>query len=198
MTVSNPAAPGMDQATADLSYAGIDFQMGGLGPGLVGPAHPFLLAAGTQAIGSNTARSARVVVPKTGTLHDLYTLVQAASGNVLGAVYKVGSPHTLLWKGASIAAVNGVLNLGDPALAVTKGDILELMIAADNATVTVARPSATVTSFPMPSGFLPAPGSVAAKLAASITLGSFDFPATIADGSVSVSTTLPCLFARVS
>jgi hypothetical protein len=82
-------------------------------------------------------------VPVTGTLHDVMVGIGTQSGNIAASIYDVASGGTTrnrLWSSGSIACpAAGWAIVGNPALAVTAGQLLTLAVGADNSTVTFAR-----------------------------------------------------------
>jgi hypothetical protein len=125
----------------------------------VDPRSPFSVPTYPTA---NTMFGVRVVIPYTGTLRDLAVYVgTVSSGNVdVGVLDTTGTTRNILYTKGSTAcpAVNGWRIIGDPNLAVTRGDQYDLLFACDNATATFARlatigPSQVV----MPTGYWTAP-----------------------------------------
>lgn len=114
-------------------------------PDVAAPNNDAEVATSTTFTAANQFRGARVIIPKTGTLHDLSVYVQAPSGNVRGAIYDVGATtsaiRTRVWHGASMSSGAGFswVNLGDPALAVTVGQHLDFSVGADNGSVSLGR-----------------------------------------------------------
>lgn len=160
----------------------------------------------SNTIGANLARLVRVVVPRTGTLHDLTVFVTTASGNHIGFVYDTGDAtagvRSKLWDSGSVAVVgaNAWQVVGDPAIAVTAGQQLDIGIVPDNATVSYGRTAALTASAAsvLPAGFFPAPGGASPKLVGAVTFGSFAAPGTIAEASITVNSSVYAIFARVT
>jgi hypothetical protein len=167
------------------------------GPGLLDPiVAPFDVKGwqfGGSAIGANVLVGARVRIPYTGRLRDLYTFVATtAAANAKAAVYDTGqsvsAKRTALWTGASVAlpgSNNNWLSLGDPNLAVTAGQQLDLALICDNGTATFQRNSFTASNMtPLPTVFQQAGTSVRPLMAWTNNPGSFTVPATLDDATV--------------
>jgi hypothetical protein len=155
---------------------------------------------------SNVIRLVRVVIPRTGTLHDVSVFVGTASGNLIAVVYDTGDAlagsRTLLWQSASTAAAGASVwqVVGDPALAVTAGQQLDLGIMADNGTVTLGKGLAPTAAgaVQLPTSFVPVAGGALPKLTASMSPGSFAPASAVVEASVSTSGSLWQVIARVT
>lgn len=114
-------------------------------PNVVSPTSDwhFLTASGNVQAANNHL-SAVCRVPVTGTLRDLMLPVVVSSGNVSVTVYSVAALYgsrTRLWTSGSVAAPgsSGWHIIGDPALAVTAGQLIALGMSCDNTTATFGR-----------------------------------------------------------
>lgn len=168
-------------------------------PALVAPFDPRMPLA-FVANSANEAFATRVVIPRTGTLRDIAALIGASSGNLDVGVYDTnGATRARLYSSGSIASPGtGWQILANPNLAVTAGDQLDLVIAADNATVTFGRLIlATTAQSQLPADFWPTSGGAAPKLAWSRG-ASFPLPASITEASMAASSRAFCIIARVA
>lgn len=174
-------------------------------PNLVAPFHPLMVNTTGAAGAINQMRGVRVVIPKTGILHDLAIFVGGtSSGNVIGAIYDTGdaSPtnRTKLWDSGSVAA--GTTNtwqvIADPALSLQAGQQVDLCLIADNTSCLFAGVGAVSSNQePLPTNFWPAPGGAPPKFAWATTLGSFAAPSSIAESSLGASTPARLIIARI-
>lgn len=198
-----PAAGGggISQATADGRYSP-------QWPNLVAPpgaVHPIQFSTGA-ALASLTPRGVRVIVPKSGTLHDVSWFITAQSGNVAAAIYDTGDAsagnRSLLASSGSMVVAASLWQSWDPALAVTAGQQLDFCLMADNATAAFARLNGSLANANLlPTGFNPVPGGALPKLIFQIpTVGSLtSWSATVAEANVTTpNTSSPVLIARVA
>lgn len=134
--------------------------------------------------GANTQYAERLVMPRSGTISDFVVLIGAtSSGNIDAAVQTFdGTTYTRAWSKGSTAcpAANTWTSLGNPAVAVTKGQIIFPTLAWDNATATPARLVALGAA-----GWHNVTGLTYPKFAWS-KASSFPIPATTADSGVTV------------
>lgn len=154
-------------------------------PAIAAPGGSPEATSSTTAGAANRMLGARVVIPRTGTLGALYVPVNTTSGNLQGGIYDVGATtsavRTRLWAGASTASASGWLNLGNPALAVTKGQHLDFVVQVDNNTVTVGRRTFGTTAWSqLPTGAAAVAG-VEYKLGWFRDPGSYALSATLAE-----------------
>jgi hypothetical protein len=181
---------------------------GGIMEGVVFPAAsstpvPVSVAAPSAA---NRAKGTRVLIPKNGTLVDLYIYIGAAAGNIIGAVLDTGDAlagtHTQLWAGGTTAVGStGWLKLGDPNLAVTAGQQLDLVAVPDTiTTLTLGRAfvAPAATAIKLPTGFLPSAGAATPILSWFKDVGSFAAPGSVTEASISNDGTVTTLIARVA
>ena len=178
---------------------------GGL-PGLLAPFDPRLISAAGGTGLTNRILAVRVVVPKTGVLHDISVYIGATSGNMIAGVYDTGDAlagsRTLLWSSASTAvgSANNWQVVGDPALSVTAGQQLDLAIMADNVTVTFGRALfANGNQAQLPANFIPATGGASPKMQWANNAVSFAMPSAITEANCSISLTgqAPMIIGRV-
>lgn len=97
----------------------------------------------STALVANTMYAKRTVIPRNGTISDFILLIGAtSSGNVDVGVYTFdGTNYAKAWSSGSTACPSGNTwtSMGNPAVTVTRGTILFLACAFDNATATPAR-----------------------------------------------------------
>lgn len=149
--------------------------------------------AATTAInpGVGNIRGGRMRMPVSGVLHDcwVYQTATVNGAHVKAAIYDTGlttpAVRTKLWESGSTtlsAATNQWINLGDPGLAVTAGQVLNPALICDDATPGFAcNAGYTQTLANLPAALTN--GSVAPKLGWSYNQGSFSFFSTLADGA---------------
>lgn len=172
-------------------------------PNLVAPFHPGLLS-NLAASTINRLELVRVTVPKTGVLHDLTYWTGVTSGNVIGSVYDTGDATagsiTNLYSSGSVAAstTNSWQVIGSPGINVTQGQQLYLGIQADNTTLTIGRvPLLSANQSELPASFWPAAGGIAPFLSCYDAAGSFAAPGAVTQASLTLSTSLYFLMARI-
>lgn len=190
--------PAAQQVLGGTGYSVID--------GLVAPAmFGNLMVTGVSTLVANQARVHRSIVPKSGKLRDLAVYVGTSSGNMIVAAYDTGDAsagsRTKLWDSGSVAVgtANAWQIAGDPNIQVTKGQHLDLLLVADNATATFGRQAiAAGGTAQIPVGYGDAPGGASSKYNATVTLGSFAAPATIAEASISTNGTVVFVVGRIS
>ena len=162
----------------------------------------------TTAIGTAfKAVLVRVVIPKTGTLHDVSVYNgTTVSGNHNVAVYDTGNAsagsYTPLWSSGSVAAsgTSAWQVVGDPALSVTAGQQLMLAFMNDGTTSTIgfdASGYVSGTAAQLPTNFIPTTGGALPKLVASFTFGSLVY-STVAEVSLGTYGTPYTIIARVA
>lgn len=168
-------------------------------PALVAPFNPRQATQLATVQVSNNVLTARVVVPKTGTLRDLSVYIGTSSGNISGAVYSTDSTRARLYTTGAIASPGtGWRTLGDPQIAVTVGTQLDFAVSADNTTVTFAAIQNAVSAInTLPTNFAIATGGASPKLAASAST-SHPAPATITEGSLTVTAYSLLIIARIA
>jgi hypothetical protein len=190
-----------DTATAALGYPRITSG----NETLVATFDP-MTAAQSSTQTANSLRGQRIVIPKTGNLRDLSVFIGATSGNIEAAVYDTGEAAasttiTRLWASGSVAAGAGNTwqVIGDPNLAVTRGQHLFLTFGADNSTVTVARGpgnfvNAAFATYPFD---LNGSGLQVRRHTFNATT-AFTAPATIATGSLNTQNNPTLIIGRIS
>lgn len=148
---------------------------------------------------TNHGKGGRVVIPKSGMLRDLSCYINASAGNYDIAVYSCAAPRVRLWsKGSTAVPAVGWQILGDPNLAVVKGDMLDLIIAlSDTATARISGFAGSPTGA-LPAGFLDGVAALP-KLYFLIGTAVLPLPANIAEVDVSGSTgTSVLIIGRIS
>jgi len=161
----------------------------------------------TQAIGTAfRAFFQRVIIPKTGTLHDLAIFNgSTVAGNHNVAVYDTGDAsaghYTPLWSSGSVAATgtNSWQVVGDPALSVTAGQQLLLSFMNDSTTTTFGIGSAYSLSAAaqLPTNFIPTAGGALPKLIGTFTFGSLAY-STLTEANLSASPNPYMVIARIA
>lgn len=152
--------PGLQGVQGPKGDPGIQGAIGPQGPGFPGPwdwasivapgvFHPPQRTAGYGA--ANTAIGLLARVPKTGTLHDLAIYVKTQSGNVAVSVYDAqpgGTTRNRLYTSGSVPcpASGAWAIIADPALPVTKDELLTLVLAIDNNVALVGQMAAVPDS----------------------------------------------------
>jgi hypothetical protein len=165
-------------------------------------------SAGAGAVNTaNHCFGVRVVMPISGTLHDLAIWVGTSSGNIeVGILDTTATTRGRSYTTGSIAcpvSSSGVgwRVVGDPALAVTAGAEYDFYLGADNATATflrlVAVPSIALSAL-LPSSYIPVAGGALPKLAWDFT----GFPMTngVAEASLTSAgnTIQPLIIGRIA
>lgn len=155
------------------------------------------LYTGAASIVANSATGCRMMCTRPGKIHDFVLLVGgASSGNIDAGVYTFdGTTYTAAWRLGSTPcpSSNSWHTLGNPNVAVARGQIVYLVLACDNATATFARTTlGNVGYSQMPAGGISAP-----RLAWSLS-ASFPLPPTFADASVANIGSVPALGMGIS
>lgn len=151
----------------------------------------------------------RAEIRKSGFLRDVMFYNGTASGNARLAVYDTGdaSPgnRTKLGDSGSMAINTGgnqwrIWDPGATAIAVTKGQHIELGLIIDNATATYGRGNANGgdPTILLPSGYLVVPGGAPARMVSFIAPGSFTAPTPITEASLGAGGGNPVIVARVA
>jgi hypothetical protein len=167
--------------------------MGSTGfPDVISPAPIQTLLTGVTAVTANRLMLMPVIIPRAGTLKDIYVGCAAASGNARASVWDCGATtsgsYTRLWDGNSVAGIaTSWLSLGDPNLAVTAGQRLMLGLMPDATGITfylAASPTVAALSG-LPASFVPlGPGITSARLCAFSAQGAFTTPSAVTDASL--------------
>lgn len=212
---TGPAGPtGPTGATGLTGAVGTTGATGAAGassgfPGLVAPFSPLLIST-TRAGGASVVMLTRVVIPKSGTLHDVCVYIGGTHGaSIIAAVYDTGDAtagfRTRLWMGSAVTATANEtwLNLGDPALAVTAGQQLELGFTMNDGTTAFGcgpTPDGSSINAVLPTGFVPTAGGAAPKLwsYSIITPTSQTPPASLAEADILSTVNNYFLMARVA
>lgn len=169
-------------------------------PGLVFPVGLGTpIPSGVGALQATRMYFARCVIPFDGTLHDVALFISVTSGNIIASVYDVAATtRTRLWDSGSVAVgtAGAYQIIGDPALAVTQGQQIDIAIMIDNATASVARSAAGAAAMTiLPTNFVPGSKPALFGLA---NPGSFATPATIAESGIFSINVSPTPIARVA
>lgn len=174
---------GLTQSAADVRYEPQE-------PYLVAPGDPRIVD-GVSAQAANRLTVCRVIVPVTGTLVDFRVFCGGVGNNVIGAVFDTGDSaagsRTRLWSSGSVAAVTGWLDLGDPNLAVTAGQQLDLGLITDGNTATFGRMAIPSGLADLPAGFWPVDGGASPKVAWRRDVGSFSVPTSVTEANCDAS-----------
>ncbi|MEJ7783416.1 MAG: hypothetical protein WKF96_01345 [Solirubrobacteraceae bacterium] len=149
------------------------------------------------AIGANQGMFARARVPKTGTLQDLCIAIVTPAGNISVAVYTIGATTwTRVYTTGIIVcpAASGWANVGNPAVAVTKGDEIMFGVSTDSASTGFGRamPLSSGDFYTLPTGLLsntPKMGGLDNSL--------HPMPATVTAAGPSALGSVPGVLARV-
>lgn len=198
MTAQFPPAAGGAAAGTALDELVLPLGAGNLTALLASSSIPFTVA--------NRARGCRVVVPATGTLHDLSVYMSTSAQSAPGAHIDLGIYSTdagtreLVWHSGSLTPTpDDAWFTVDPDLAVSAGDQLDLAVVADATTLSFA-----VCSLPEgQAGVLPAAWLAAGAAGAPPKLcwqasNAFPLPDTLVEGSCALASIVPALIARVA
>jgi hypothetical protein len=152
-----------------------------------------------QTLGANVAFGCRVAIPATGTLHDLSVLVSNQAGNIDVGIYSnAAEPRAKLYSSGSMACpAQGWQIVADPALAVTQGEIVDFVVATDDATMRLFNTFASdvfVATLPS-AAFWPVPNGSARVLWNKTA--SFPLPSTFADSALSRTNLTMAMMARI-
>lgn len=170
------------------------------------PLLPLLLVGSAVAATSNNVWGTRVIIPKTGTLHDISIYVTAtAAENINAGVYDTDDAsagnRSLLWSSGSqaVGASAGWRVIGDPALAVKQGQQLDFAFVTSATTATFQKISLTAAAVAsLPTNYLPASGGAPPVLSWTFNVGSFTLPATITDANCAPNVTVFPLIGRIA
>lgn len=160
---------------------------------------PIALFESSANMNLNVLWGVRVVVPTTGTLHDLAVFPTTQAGNIEVGVMTAASTRALLYTSTAVAcpAANAWGIVGDPALSVTAGDNLDFVFRSDTASSTWQRHVFPVTQMSqLPSGFLPTPGS-SPKLAWTFAAQA-SIPATVSEANCTITNLMAGIIARIA
>lgn len=170
---------------------------------LVGPLQTLIGANSLSAVGPGTSNmwGSRVLIPYTGTLHDLSVFIGTSSGNIdIGILDTTATTRNRLYHSGSTASPGtGWRIIGDPALSVTAGDMVDFCITCDNNTITIGFVGINAAAAQtLPTNFILSPLGGAPKMSWLATSNA-TVPATIAESSLAVAnTSIPMLIARIA
>lgn len=190
-------------ATGALVVAGPGgVAIGGSGSALPSYGGLFPLTS-SRAPGANVVYGVRITVPKAGFLRDLAVPFNSGVGSAIVGVYDTGQAtagvRTRLWQSAGLSVTSLAVNtnhiIGDPNLAVTAGQQLDLAVQPDLATVTFLS-IAAAAPYNLPASY---GTGVIPKLKWEHSPGSTGLAATIAeaDAVAGAATIIPVYF-RIS
>lgn len=170
-------------------------------PALVAPFDPRLIT-GNAVFTANDMRGVRCIVPRSGTLVDFHIYVAVSSGNVKGFVWdSTVTTRNKLWDSGSVACptVTSWGKIGDPNIAVTAGQHIDLAFACDNGTAAFGRAvmQGAVIGF-LPTSFLPTPDGATRPAINWVVASSFSPASTFAEASFGGSANCFFVMARVA
>lgn len=144
---------------------------------------------------------ARIVIPKTGTLHDISIFLTTAAGNIDVGLYDTAATtrNRVYHSGAAAApAASAWRVVADPALSVTAGDQYDLAMGISATTCGILRfPGQQNAQTSLPSGFDPVSGGGVPLLVWSTT-GASTLPATLSEASLSAHPSVLGIMARLA
>lgn len=188
--------------TADSAQStGLKYSYPSVWGGLVVPiGAPNIAGVSTGfALTANSAFLCRVVIPVTGTLHDLAVCITANSGTIDIGIYDTAATtrNRLYHSGGVAVSGNGWHTVADPAMAVTAGDNYDFAVLASAGTLNLARASAVVTQQygPLPANFLPGAGG-SPLLGWTVATGVTALPSTLTEAASGQFP--PIIIARIS
>lgn len=209
--VNTPAdlSPGADgtvltadsSASTGLSYSswGGAWQSGI--PGVLCVIPPVLYNATITFASAPLIVATRIVIPKTGTLHDLSIFLTTAAGNIDVGIYDTSATtrNRVYHSGAGAApAANAWRVVADPALSVTAGDQYDLAIGISATTCALLRHSSQQNpQMSLPSGFDPVSGGGLPLISWSTT-GASTLPATLSEASLQAQVSVCAMMARLA
>jgi hypothetical protein len=169
---------------------------------VIAPVHPHLIAASTS-LTANDARGMRMVMPRSGTLKDFAIWIATTSGNVDVGIYDtVSGTAGKLWSSTSTACgtVNTWQVVGDPNLAVTRGQHVDFVIGCDNATAAFGRvpPPVNPLLIQLPTNFMPSPQGALPKFAWRAS-ASFPLPTSFTEAAKTITSgqVMPFMMCRI-
>ncbi len=189
--VNAPAdlAPGSNGTvlTADSSQStGLSWAAGSSG-GYVGPFLQPSNAGSSFTPGLNVIWASRVVIPITGTLHDLAVFIATSAGNLDIGIFDTSATtrNRLYHSGAVVSPGTGWRIIGDPALAVTAGTNYDFVIVSSSASTAFIRmTSGTTPQSTLPANFLPGGGGTP-WTGWSAAAGGATLPTSVAESGIS-------------
>jgi hypothetical protein len=179
------------------AYAGSGTQWGNLVVPIGNPA--IIVASQTASPSANQAWGVRVVIPVTGTLHDIAVYVSTNSGTVDVGVYDTAATtRTRLYHSGTVTpGGTGWRIIGDPALAVSVNDEYDIVACFSSASFVFVRLAGTnALQYTLPTNFLAGAGGTP-LVGWSFAVGAATLPSTIAEASMSAQAPIG-MIARVS
>jgi hypothetical protein len=170
-------------------------------PGVIGNAPPSAYQT-TTAFGSAPLYiGCRIVIPLSGTLHDIAVYCVTASGNLdVGLFDTAATTRNRVYHSGAIAmpAAGAWRIIADPNLSVTAGDQYDLTVGISSTTATFLRYNASANAqMQLPAGFDPVSGG-GTPLLAWIVTGASVIPSTVAEASLTANLNLIGVIARLS
>lgn len=144
---------------------------------------------------------ARIIIPVSGTLHDIAVYVVTSAGNLdVGILDTVSPTRTRLYHSGAVAcpAAGAWRIVADPALAVSAGDQYDLVIGISSTTAAFARILLVNNAIPtLPAGFDPAAGGGSPVMFWNVAATS-TIPSTISDASLVTNANVLGIMARLA
>lgn len=186
----------LEGRSGDVVYLGTDLKVAPQMGRVVWTADP-RTASTTSTATTNAATASKAIMPCNGILTDLSIFIGVASGNHDIGVYDCDATTlTKLYSAGTTASVGTGWISFQPALAVTAGQALFFVWAADNATITRGLTSCGTSAMStLPTGFVVAAGQTTRQ--AWTLAASFPLPATFTVSGLSATTAAPIMIARI-
>lgn len=162
-----------------------------------------IVNASSAGFGANTNMNGlRFVVPQTGTITGVSYFVITQAGNVAPAILDTSATtRNVLWNPGAIAVgAAGWQSLGNPNLAVSAGDQLDIAVGFSSATVRVAYVTNANGSvgFTIPTGYLVSPDGGASLLEWQWTGTPGGMGATVLESALAAGTSCPLIVATIT
>lgn len=144
---------------------------------------------------------ARIIIPVSGTLHDIAVYIVSSSGNLdVGIIDTTATTRNRLYHSGAVAcpAAGAWRIVADPALAVSAGDQYDIVVGISSTTASFMRILLDNNNMPgLPTGFDPAPGG-GSPIMFWANVGVSTIPATIAESSLSPNANVLGVMARLA
>lgn len=167
-------------------------------PNLLSPVPLYLMTGGSAVPTANMAYACRFMSPRACTLADIAIDITISSGNLDVGVYDATvTPRAKLYSTGSVACTattNAWTVVASPNLPLAAGQIFDIAIAADNATVSFNRIATTTAAGKLPAANWLSPASIDQYLFYSVPT-SFPLPATLTPATT--TTNVPSVIARI-